>query len=488
LAILRDILYKVALTEVIGNTSIEIDGLALNSNEVKSNYIFVATKGTQSDGHKYIDAAIDKGALAIVCEQIPEKLIKDVVYLKVKDSTLALAVLAANFYNNPSHNIKLVGITGTNGKSTIATLLFQLFTGLGYKCGLISTIEYKIFNKVYPATHTTPNVLRLNELLDEMVDIGCEYCFMEVSSHALAQQRVAEIKFSGGVFTNLSHDHLDFHKDFNDYLKAKKSFFDGLGDNAFALTNVDDKRGEVMLQNTKATKYTYALKSMADYKTRIIENALTGLHLRIDDVDLNTLLVGEFNAYNITAVYATAILLQANKEQVLEQISTLIAAEGRFEYIYDKENNIIGIIDYAHTPDALKNVLETISAIRTGNEKVITVVGAGGDRDKAKRPKMANIACELSDKVILTSDNPRTENIEDIIDDMMEGLDPVQKKKVIRMGDRKEAIRTARILAEAGDIIGVYGKGHEKYQEINKVRHPFNDKEILLEIFKSHQV
>lgn len=487
MAILRDILYKVALKEVEGKNDIDVKGIALDSREVKANYVFVATKGSVSDGHKYIDVAIENGAIAIICEVLPEKKTEGITYLKVQDSTKALAVLAANFYGNPSKQISLVGVTGTNGKSTITTLLFQLFTGLGYKCGLISTIEYKVFNKVYAATHTTPNVIRLNELLAEMVDAGCSYCFMEVSSHALAQQRTAEINFTGGIFTNLSHDHLDFHKDFDDYLNTKKSFFDNLGEDAFALSNVDDKRGKVMLQNTKATKYTYGIRSIADYKTRIIENALTGLHLRIDDVELSSLLVGEFNAYNVTAVYAAAILLEANKEQVLEQISTLIAAEGRFDYIYDKANNIIGIIDYAHTPDALKNVLETIAAIRTGNEKVITVVGAGGDRDTTKRPKMANIACELSDKVILTSDNPRSESIEDIIDDMMEGLDPIQKRKVVRIGDRKEAIRTARIIAEAGDIIGIYGKGHEKYQEINKVKHPFNDKEILLEVFKNHQ-
>lgn len=487
MAILRDILYKVALKEVEGNTAIEVNGIALDSREVKSNFVFVATKGIVVDGHNYIDSAIQNGAIAIVCEDLPENKNENITYLKVENSTKALAVLASNFYGNPSQQIKLVGVTGTNGKSTITTLLFQLFTKLGYKCGLISTIEYKVFETVYAATHTTPNVLRLNELLAEMIAKGCEYCFMEVSSHALAQNRVAEIKFTGGIFTNLSHDHLDFHKDFDDYLNTKKSFFDHLDKEAFALSNVDDKRGKVMLQNTKATKYTYAIKSLADYKTKIIENALTGLHLRIDDVELSSLLVGEFNAYNITAVYAAAILLQADKEQVLEQISTLISAEGRFDYIYDKENKIIGIIDYAHTPDALKNVLETIAAIRTGNEKVITVVGAGGDRDKAKRPKMASIACKLSDKVILTSDNPRSENIEDIIDDMMEDLDPIEKRKVIRIGDRKEAIHTARVLAESGDIIGIYGKGHEKYQEINKVKHPFNDKEILLAVFKSHQ-
>jgi len=482
-AILKDILYTVSLVHVRGNTDRSIDGLTLDSREVKNDFLFIAIKGNATDGHLYIDAAIKNGATAIVCETMPEKFIDGITYLQVKDSQKSLAKIAANYFGHPSKNLKLVGITGTNGKSTIATLLFKLYKAIGYKVGLISTIEYRINEHSYPSTHTTPDALRLNELLQEMVNQGCDYCFMEVSSHALAQDRVHGINFAGAAFTNLSHDHLDYHADFDDYLSAKKSLFDNLNDNGFALTNLDDKRGKVMLQNCKAKKYSYALQTVADFKARILENSLTGLHLKIQEEEISVLLVGEFNAYNILAVYAVAMLLDANKEEVLQYISTLTTAEGRFDYIYDKQNKIIGIVDYAHTPDALKNVLKTIANIRTGNEQVITVVGAGGDRDKTKRPKMAAIACELSDKVILTSDNPRSEEIESIIDDMMEGLGPQNLKKVLRIGNRMEAIRTARMIAGTGDIIGIYGKGHEKYQEIKKIKHPFDDKKILTQVF-----
>jgi len=484
---LQDILYGVALLEVQGNNNIKISNIIIDSRAAKPQSLFVAIKGIQTDGHQYIKAAIQKGATAIICENLPENLEEQIVYLKVKDSSNALSVVAKNFYQNPSASLQLIGITGTNGKSTIATLLYNLFNELGYCCGLISTIVYKVDQQTITATHTTPNILKLNQLLHQMVTAGCEYCFMEISSHAMAQGRTKGINFKGGVFTNITHDHLDYHLSFDNYLAAKKSFFDGLGNDAFAITNVDDKRGNVMLQNSKAKKYTYGLKNMADFKVKILENGLTGLLLKINNVELNTLLVGAFNAYNILAVYAVATLLQANEEEVLTKISLLKAVEGRFEHLYDAENNIVGIVDYAHTPDALKNVLETIAELRTGNEKVISVIGAGGDRDKAKRPKMADITCALSDKVILTSDNPRSEEIKDIINDMMEGLSPIYKKKIVCINDRKEAIRMARYLAEPGDIIGIYGKGHEKYQEIKSVKYPFDDKQVLLETLKNFE-
>jgi len=484
---LQDILYGVALLEVQGNNNIKISNIIIDSRAAKPQSLFVAIKGIQTDGHQYIKAAIQKGATAIICENLPENLEEQIVYLKVKDSSNALSVVAKNFYQNPSASLQLIGITGTNGKSTIATLLYNLFNELGYCCGLISTIVYKVDQQTITATHTTPNILKLNQLLHKMVTAGCEYCFMEISSHAMAQGRTKGINFKGGVFTNITHDHLDYHLSFDNYLAAKKSFFDGLGNDAFAITNVDDKRGNVMLQNTKAKKYTYGLKNMADFKVKILENGLTGLLLKINNVELNTLLVGAFNAYNILAVYAVATLLQANEEEVLTKLSLLKAVEGRFEHLYDVENNIVGIIDYAHTPDALKNVLETIAELRTGNEKVISVIGAGGDRDKAKRPKMADITCALSDKVILTSDNPRSEEIKDIINDMMEGLSPIYKKKIVCINDRKEAIRMARYLAAPGDIIGIYGKGHEKYQEIKSVKYPFDDKQVLLETLKNFE-
>jgi len=482
---LQDILYGVALVEVYGNNNITINDVVIDSREAKPQSLFVAIKGIQTDGHQYIKAVIQNGATAIVCEELPNDRNDEVVYLKVKNSNDALAIVAKNFYQNPSASLKLVGITGTNGKSTIVTLLYNLFNELGYCCGLISTIVYKIDQQIIDATHTTPNILKLNQLLQKMVNAGCEYCFMEVSSHAMIQGRTDGITFTGGVFTNITHDHLDYHLTFDNYLAAKKSFFDALPAKAFALTNVDDKRGKVMLQNTKAKKYTYGLKSMADFKAKILENSLTGLLLNINNIELNTMLVGAFNAYNILAVYAVAALLEADEQEVLTKLSSLKAVEGRFEHLYDSENKIIGIVDYAHTPDALKNVLETIADLRTGNEKVISVIGAGGDRDKAKRPKMTSITCSLSDKVILTSDNPRSEEIEDIINDMMEGLSPIYKRKVVRIANRKEAIQMARYLAEPGDIIGIYGKGHEKYQEIKNVKHPFDDKQVLLETFKN---
>jgi len=482
---LQHILYGVALVEVCGNNNININDIAIDSREVKSQSLFVAIKGTQVDGHKYINTAIQNGATAIICEDLPQNINEQIVYLKVKNSNNALAIVAKNYYQNPSANLKLVGVTGTNGKSTIVTLLYNLLNELGYCCGLISTIVYKVDQQIIDATHTTPDILKLNKLLQQMVKAGCEYCFMEVSSHAMVQGRTNEITFSGGVFTNITHDHLDYHLTFDNYIEAKKSFFDALTANAFAITNVDDKRGKVMLQNTKAKKYTYGIRTMADFKAKILENNLTGLLLHLNSIELNTLLVGTFNAYNLLAVYAVANLLELDEQEVLTKLSILKAVEGRFEHLFDADNNIVGIVDYAHTPDALKNVLSTIAELRTGNEKVISVIGAGGDRDKTKRPKMADITCSLSDKVILTSDNPRSEEIEDIINDMMEGLSPIYKKKIVRIADRKEAIRMARYLAEPGDIIGIYGKGHEKYQEIKNVKYPFDDKQVLLETLKN---
>ena len=444
--------------------------------------LFVAVVGTTVDGHQYINQTIEKGAVAIVCEQFPEQLHDGITYVKVKDSAAALGIIAANFYDNPSNELKLVGITGTNGKTTTATLLHELFMQLGYQVGLLSTVVNKIGNEAIPSTHTTPNAVELNKLLRKMVEAGCDYCFMEVSSHAIHQHRITGVAFSGAVFTNITHDHLDYHKTFDEYIKAKKMFFDMLPENAFALVNKDDKNGMVMLQNTKAKPYTFALKSAADFTARILESGFSGMMLHIDKNEVWTKLIGGFNVYNLLSIYAVAVLLEQDKLNTLTAISNLNAVEGRFQYI-KSQDNISGIVDYAHTPDALKNVLGTISEIRTNNETVITVVGCGGDRDKAKRPLMAQIACEYSNKVILTSDNPRSENPEQIINDMKAGVEPQHYKKVLSITNREEAIKTACMLAESNDIILVAGKGHEKYQEINGEKFPFDDLEILKKQF-----
>ena len=457
-----------------------ISNLSFDSRKIETNGLFIATKGTQSDAHQYISETIKKGAIAIVCEDLPEKLNENTTYIKVKNSSYALGEIASSFYDYPSENIKLVGITGTNGKTTTVTLLFNLFRNLGYNVGLLSTISNRINDTKIASTHTTPDAIQLNALLKQMVEKGCSHCFMEVSSHAIIQNRIAGITFLGAIFSNITHDHLDFHKTFAEYIKAKKIFFDKLSNNAFALTNIDDKNGKVMIQNTKASKYSYSLQTMADFKCRIIENELYGLFLNIDGIETSTKLVGNFNAYNILAVYATAILLGEDKIEVLKQLSNLNTAEGRFEYIKSK-NNITAIVDYAHTPDALLNVLKTIETIRTKNEQLITVVGAGGNRDAQKRPIMAKIACEMSDILILTSDNPRDENPEDILHQMEEGIDISQKRKVLTILNRKEAIKTACAMAKSGDVILVAGKGHEKYQEIKGIKHHFDDKEILIE-------
>jgi len=477
---LQDILYGVAITELVGITNREVSALTFDSRQVVKDSVFFAIKGSLSDGHAYINQTVDAGAAVVICEEMPQPFEDHVTYIQVEDSHVALGKMAANFYGHPSSKLKLIGITGTNGKTTIATLLFKLFRELGYQVGLISTVQNQINEEVIPATHTTPNPIALNELLNRMVDTGCDFCFMEVSSHAVAQHRIEGLDFAGGVFSNLTHDHLDFHKTFDNYLKAKKAFFDVLPRTAFALVNTDDKNGQVMLQNTKALKKTYALKQLADFKAKIIENRFSGLNLEIDHVDVFFKLVGSFNAYNLLAVYGTAMLLGEDKFNVLTLLSNLTGAEGRFDYVSNKQQ-IIGIVDYAHTPDAVQNVLSTIQDIRKGTEQVITIIGCGGDRDKTKRPIMAQVACDWSDKVILTSDNPRTENPQTIVEEMEMGVSPTNRRKTLTIVDRKEAIKTACHLAKPGDIILLAGKGHEKYQEINGVRYHFDDKEILME-------
>jgi UDP-N-acetylmuramoyl-L-alanyl-D-glutamate--2,6-diaminopimelate ligase len=481
---LRDILYGVSMVSVHGRTDIHVANIIADSRKVDLEDVFVAIKGELSDGHQYIKKAIELGASAIVCEELPQQLDAAVTYVQVKNARTAIAIMATNFYDHPSKNVKLVGITGTNGKTTTATMLYRLFTELGYPCGLISTIENKIGKTILPSTHTTPDPVSINALLHDMVVAGCEYVFMEVSSHAIHQHRIKGLHFEGGVFTNITRDHLDYHKDFKEYINVKKAFFDDLPKSAFALVNVDDKNGEVMLQNTKAKKKTFAIKTMADYKVKILENTFAGLVLEVNGIELFSRMVGKFNAYNILTVYAVADLLGQDMGEVLTALSTLSGAEGRFEYIISSKDGIIGIVDYAHTPDALQNVLQTIQEIRTGTESVITLVGCGGDRDKGKRPIMATIAAEFSDKVILTSDNPRSEIPAQIIQEMKAGVPPHLTKKLMVVEDRKEAIRVACSLANGKDILMLAGKGHEKYQEINGKRFPFDDKQILADTFK----
>ena len=481
--LLKDILYKVGLTEVIGSTNSAITAISFDSRKIEKDSLFVAVKGTLSDGHKYIDDTIAKGAIAILCEELPQNINEKITYIKVKDTTSALGIVAGNFYDNPSESLLLVGVTGTNGKTTTVTLLFDLFRKMGYKAGLLSTVKNQINNDIIPATHTTPDAIQLNALLRLMIDNGCTHCFMEVSSHAVVQNRIAGIHFTGAVFTNITHDHLDYHKTFSEYIKAKKGFFDMLSSDAFALINKDDANAEVMVQNTKATKKTYSLRAMADFRCKVVENQFSGLLLNIDNNEVWSKLIGNFNAYNLLAVYATAVLLKEDKTNVLTALSTLNSVEGRFQYVRT-ENGIIGIVDYAHTPDALMNVLKTINDIRTGNEQVITLVGCGGDRDAAKRPIMAKIACDLSNRVILTSDNPRSEEPDEIIKQMQKGVDAVNYKKTLAITDRREAIKTACSIAKDGDIILIAGKGHEKYQEIKGVKHSFDDMLVLKENLK----
>lgn len=475
---LSSLLKSVTVMQLQGAADTTVSGITYDSREVVTGCMFFAVKGTRVDGHSYIDQVIEKGASAIVCETLPEKINAQVAYVVVADSSFASGVIASNWFDNPSEKLHLVGITGTNGKTTTVTLLFNLFRQLGYHTGLLSTILNRIDDEIIPSTHTTPDAIQLNALLDRMVQRGCSYCFMEVSSHAIVQNRVAGLHFAGGIFSNITHDHLDFHKTFDEYLKAKKRFFDELPAGAFALTNLDDRNGMVMLQNTRAAKRTYSFQKVADFKGRIIEAPLDGLHLELDGNEIWCRLVGRFNGYNLMAVYAASVLLKQNPIEVLTILSNLQSVEGRFDYIKSPQG-IIGIVDYAHTPDALQNVLETINQLRTGNEMLITVVGCGGDRDKSKRPVMARIAARMSDRVILTSDNPRSEVPEQIIAEMLSGVEKEFARNVQNITDRHDAIRIACAMARDNDVILIAGKGHEKYQDINGVKHHFDDKEIL---------
>jgi UDP-N-acetylmuramoyl-L-alanyl-D-glutamate--2,6-diaminopimelate ligase len=479
---LSDILPDVEVLQVRGSKDLPVAAVTFDSRKVIKGSAFVAVRGTNADGHAFITQAISNGAGTIVCENLPPEELKTVTYVRVKDSARALGAMASNFYGNPSSHLKLVGITGTNGKTTTVTLLYRLFTKLGFTSGCLSTIQNYVGNKRLGATHTTPDPVQLNSLLKEMVDAGCRYAFMEVSSHALAQQRVAGLNFAGGIFSNITHDHLDYHKTFDRYIEAKKLFFDGLAAGSFALINKDDRNGRVMVQNTLATVKYYSIKSMADFKAKIIEGHIDGMLLNIDHTEVWTHFIGEFNAYNLLAVYATALLLGQTREDVLRILSTLESVEGRFQYLKSNDG-VTAIIDYAHTPDALTNVLTTINQLQQENQQLITVVGAGGNRDSTKRPKMARVAAEMSHRVILTSDNPRDEDPDMIINDMKAGLDDLLSTKVITVTDRREAIRTACLMSRPGDIILIAGKGHENYQEIKGVKYPFNDKEVVAKQF-----
>jgi UDP-N-acetylmuramoyl-L-alanyl-D-glutamate--2,6-diaminopimelate ligase len=481
---LNDILYKVSIRSVQGNVNVEVNDLQIDSRKITKGSCFIAIKGSGVDGHDFIGQAIENGAIAVVAESLPAEWKNHITWVQVANSSEAAGYMSHHFYGQPSEKLKLVGVTGTNGKTTVATLLYKLFTKLGYQCGLISTVQNHIGNEVLPSTHTTPDAISLNKLMKQMLDAGCTHVLMETSSHAIHQQRIAGLKYDGALFTNITHDHLDYHKTFDEYIRVKKMFFDGLSSDAFAISNLDDKRGTVMLQNTAAKKYFYSLRTMADFKGKILENNLTGLVMNVNDVEVHFKLIGEFNAYNLLAVYGAAICLGEEKMSVLEILSSLDGAEGRFDYIVSAHDRLIGIVDYAHTPDALLNVLATIKKLKKGHEQVITVVGCGGDRDKTKRPIMAEVACEHSDRVILTSDNPRSEDPLEILKDMERELKTAAKRKSISIADRKEAIKTAVSLAQTEDIILIAGKGHEKYQEIKGVRYPFDDKQVLREMFE----
>jgi len=480
---LSDLLYKAGIEDVSGSTSISIEKVSFDSRQVEAGTLFVAVRGTNSDGHQYIAEVIAKGAVAIVCEEFPNEIFQSVTYVRVKDSAFALAIIAGNYYEQPSEKLKLIGVTGTNGKTTVVTLLHALFRQLGYKVGMLSTVVNRINDLEIPSTHTTPDPLQLNALLAKMVDTGCTYCFMEVSSHSVVQHRVSGLRFAGAVFTNITRDHLDYHKTFEEYIKAKKGFFDLLPADAFALVNADDRNHKVMVQNSKASQKTFSLSGVSDFKVKILESSFTGLLLNIEGSDVLCRLTGKFNAYNLLSVYAVGILLGEEKLNVLTALSTLTAPDGRFQRL-QSSTGVIGIIDYAHTPDALQNVLMSIQDVRQGDEQIITVVGCGGDRDKGKRPQMAAIACEFSDRVILTSDNPRSEDPDQIIAEMKAGILIHQNKKVLSVTDRREAVRTACALAKKGDIILLAGKGHEKYQEVKGVKHPFDDLIVLEESFE----
>jgi UDP-N-acetylmuramoyl-L-alanyl-D-glutamate--2,6-diaminopimelate ligase len=480
LKLLKDILYKVSVNAVYGDTNVKVAQVDFDSRKVVKDSLFVAQKGISVDGHLYIDKAISIGATTIICEELPIRLEENITFIQVEDSSKTLAIIASNFYDNPSSKLKLIGVTGTNGKTTVASLLYQLLKKSGYKTGLLSTVQILVDTTVFNATHTTPDSITINSYLHQMVLLGVDYCFMEVSSHGIHQKRTEGLEFAGGIFTNLSHDHLDYHVSFASYRDVKKSFFDSLPKTAFALTNLDDKNGNVMLQNTKARKRTYALKTLADYKAKIIEKSFSGTLISINDTEFWTKLIGNFNAYNLAAIIGVAYELGLEKIEILTIISQLESVSGRFEHLVS-DNGVIAIVDYAHTPDALKNVLETINNIRTNNEKLITVIGCGGDRDKTKRPKMAHIASQLSTQAIFTSDNPRTENPETILEEMEEGVSAENLKKIITISDRRQAIKTACKFSETGDILLIAGKGHENYQEISGERFHFDD---LVEVKK----
>ncbi len=480
---LQELLYKTAIRSVVGKTDIDITALHTDSRKVDKGSCFIAVKGSAVDGHDFITAAIEKGAIAIVCEQLPAELKEGITWVQVNNTGAAAGWMAHRFYGEPTNHLKLVGVTGTNGKTTIATLLFKLFSSLGFTCGLVSTVQNQIGEQVYEATHTTPDPISLNQLLKQMLDAGCEYVFMECSSHAIEQQRIAGLTFTGALFSNITHDHLDYHKTFDEYIRVKKSWFDDLPKTAFAISNADDKRGAVMLQNTQAKKYYYSLKTMAAFKGKVLDNSLAGLHMLINEMEVHFKLIGEFNAYNLLAVFGAAVCLGVDKNEALLQLSGMHGAEGRFDYTLSANEKVVGIVDYAHTPDALINVLATIKNLRQGNEKIITVVGCGGNRDKTKRPLMAEVAVTHSDKVIFTSDNPRNEDPQAIIEDMEKGVSIAGRKKYISIADRKEAIKTAVSLSSKNDIVLIAGKGHEKYQDIKGVKYDFDDKKILKELF-----
>lgn len=481
---LNEVLKNITPIKIVGNDNVEITGVNIDSRHIKAGHLFVAIRGTQVDGHQFIDKAIELGADAVLCEELPEKLSDHVTYVQVESTEDAVGKVATLFYGNPSHKLKLVGVTGTNGKTTIATLLYNMFRKFGYKVGLLSTVCNYIDDVEVPADHTTPDPIELNELLAKMVEAGCEYAFMECSSHAIHQKRIGGLKFAGGLFTNLTRDHLDYHKTFENYRNAKKAFFDGLPKDAFAITNADDKNGMIMVQNTKATVKTYSIRSMADFRARILECHFEGMYLEIDGREVGVQFIGKFNVSNLLAVYGAAIMLGKKPEDILLVLSTLHSVSGRLEPIHSPEG-FTAIVDYAHTPDALANVLNAIHEVLDGKGHVITVCGAGGNRDKGKRPLMAQEAVRQSDKVIITSDNPRFEDPQEIINEMLAGLNEQQMRKVISIVDRKEAIRTACMMAQKGDVVLVAGKGHENYQEIKGVKHHFDDKEVLHEIFKA---
>ena len=480
---LKDILYKVNIRAVNGDTAVAVKDLQTDSRKVTPGSCFIAIKGTVTDGHDFISKAVENGATSVVAESIPSNTADGVTYVKVENSALAAGMMSHQYYGEPSTKLKMIGVTGTNGKTTIATLSWKLFTSLGYKCGLVSTVQNQVGDRVVESTHTTPDAINLNKLLKEMVDEGCTHVFMECSSHAIHQHRIAGIRFAVAMFSNITHDHLDYHKTFDEYIRVKKSWFDELDKSAIAISNADDKRGTVMLQNTAAKKMFYSLKTLADFKGKILENSLAGLHMLVNDVDVHFKMIGEFNAYNLLAVYGMAVSLGENRNDVLLNLSNLSGAEGRFDYVLSEQDGIVGIVDYAHTPDALLNVLATIRNLRQGEEKIITVVGCGGNRDAAKRPVMAEVACQYSDKVIFTSDNPRNEDPLEILKDMEAGVNVAARKKYITIADRKEAIKTAVSLSSKKDILLVAGKGHEKYQEIKGVKYDFDDRKVLIEMF-----